>query len=92
MVQNYQYCDQYPCDIIPSEPTHKEPVKKIDVEKQWAWEDEKLMKAYTCKKNIDEFRHNSELPVCEGDKLKCKSQYKNVGFILTFATIRSKII
>ena len=34
--------------------------KKIDVEKQWTWEDEKLMEAYTCKKNMDEFRKYGE--------------------------------
>lgn len=52
------YCEQYPCDIFPSEPTHEELVQKIDVEKQWTWEDEKLMEAYSCKKNMDEFRRN----------------------------------
>ena len=44
------YCDQYPCDIFPSEPTQEELVQKIDVEKRWTWEDEKLMEAYSCKK------------------------------------------
>ena len=50
------YCDQYPCDIFPAEPTQEELVQKIDVEKQWTWEDEKLMEAYACKKNMDAFR------------------------------------
>ena len=50
------YCDQYPCDIFPSEPTQEELVHKIDVEKRWTWEDEKLMEAYNCKKNMDEFK------------------------------------
>ena len=52
------YCDKYPCAIFPAEPTQEELVQKIDVEKQWTWEDEKLMEAYTCKKNMDEFRNN----------------------------------
>ena len=52
------YCEKYPCDIFPSEPTHEELIQKIDVEKQWTWEDEKLMEAYSCKKNMDEFRRN----------------------------------
>lgn len=52
------YCDQYPCDIFPAEPTQEELVQKIDVEKQWTWEDEKLMEAYACKKNMDAFRKN----------------------------------
>lgn len=52
------YCAQYPCDIFPAEPTQDELVQKIDVEKQWTWEDEKLMEAYTCKKYMDEFRKN----------------------------------
>ena len=52
------YCGNYPCDIFPAEPTHEELVQKIDVEKQWTWEEEKLMEAYSCKKNMDEFRRN----------------------------------
>ena len=52
------YCSAYPCDIFPAEPTHEELVQKIDVEKQWTWADEKLMEAYNCKKNTDEFRKN----------------------------------
>lgn len=50
------YCDQYPCDIFPAEPTEEETFQKIEVEKQWSWEDEKLMEAYACKKYMDEFR------------------------------------
>ena len=50
------YCNQYPCDIFPAEPTYEMLVQKIDIEKQWTWEDEKCMEAYNCKKNIDEFR------------------------------------
>lgn len=53
-------CDNYPCNIFPAEPTQEELVQKIDVEKQWTWEEEKLMEAYTCKKNMDEFRKYGE--------------------------------
>ena len=52
------YCEQYPCDIFPAEPTQEETIQKIEVEKQWTWEDEKLMEAYACKKYMDEFRKN----------------------------------
>jgi len=50
------YCDNYPCSIFPAEPTQEETYQKIEVEKKWTWEDEKLMEAYTCKKYMDEFR------------------------------------
>ncbi len=50
------YCSQFPCDIFPAEPTKEETFHMIEVEKKWTWEDEKLMEAYTCKKNMDEFR------------------------------------
>ncbi len=50
------YCKEYPCGIFPAEPTQEETIHKIEVEKQWTWEDEKLMEAYVCKKNMDEFR------------------------------------
>ncbi len=33
------YCDNYPCSIFPAEPTREETVKKIEVEKQWTWEE-----------------------------------------------------
>ena len=36
----------------------EETIQKIEVEKQWTWEEEKLMEAYACKKNMDEFRRN----------------------------------
>lgn len=52
------YCDHYPCDIFPAEPTPEELHQRIDVEKRWTWEDEKLMEAYNCRKNMDEFRKN----------------------------------
>lgn len=44
------------CVKFPAEPTCEELVQKIDVEHQWTWEEEKLMEAYQCKKNMDEFR------------------------------------
>jgi len=52
------YCGNYPCPIFPAEPTPEETVQKIEVEKQWTWEDEALMEAYACKRNMDEFRRN----------------------------------
>lgn len=57
-IEHCGYCDCYPCEIFPAEPTHEELARKIDIEKQWTWEDEKLVEAYTCKKNMDEFRGN----------------------------------
>ena len=53
------YCENYPCQIFPAEPTHEELVQLIDVEKRWTWEEEKMLEAYNCKKNIDEFRKNN---------------------------------
>ena len=50
------YCEKYPCEIFPAEPSHAELVHIIDVEKRWTWEEEKLMEAYNCKRNMDEFR------------------------------------
>ena len=50
------YCGSYPCPIFPAEPSHEELVRKIDVEKRWTWEEEALMAAYSCRKNMDEFR------------------------------------
>ncbi len=58
-IEHCGFCDQYPCNIFPAEPSDEELIQKIDVEEKWTWEDEKLMKAYTCKKNMDEFRENS---------------------------------
>lgn len=53
--------ERYPCNIFPAEPTQEETIQKIEVERQWTWEDEKLMEAYACKKNIDEFRRNRQI-------------------------------
>ena len=36
----------------------KKSIKKIEVEKKWSWEDEKLMEAYACKKYILCFGQN----------------------------------
>lgn len=52
------YCDNYPCKIFPVEPSEEELKQKINIEKQWTWEEEKLMEAYSCKMNMDEFRRN----------------------------------
>lgn len=57
-LQHCGYCDKYPCEIFPAEPSAEELHQKIDVENQWTWDEEKLMEAYTCKKNMDEFRRN----------------------------------
>ena len=43
-------------ELIDSEFVEEETIQKIEVERCWTWEDEKLMEAYTCKKNMDEFR------------------------------------
>ncbi|MBP3701908.1 MAG: hypothetical protein J6I64_08455, partial [Lachnospiraceae bacterium] len=55
----------YPCNIFPAEPSEEVLVQKIEIEKQWTWEDEKLMAAYTCKKNMDAFRkeHDEKYPM-----------------------------
>lgn len=49
------YCADYLCPMFPAEPTREELLQKIVAEKQWTWEDGKLMTAYSCKKNMDEF-------------------------------------
>ena len=51
-------CENYPCEIFPAEPTREETVRKIEIEKQWTWDDEKLMEAYACKRYMDEYRKN----------------------------------
>lgn len=53
-------CAGYPCSIFPAEPSHEELVQKIDVEHRWTWEEERLMEAYTCKKNMDAFRKEKD--------------------------------
>lgn len=59
-IKHCGYCANYPCSIFPAEPSAEVLHQKIDIEKQWTWEDEKLMEAYTCKKNMDEFRQSQE--------------------------------
>lgn len=49
-------CEEYPCENFPAEPSQEELVQIIDVEKRWTWEEEKLLEAYNCKKNMDMFR------------------------------------
>lgn len=34
-IEHCGYCDCYPCEIFPAEPTREELVQKIDIEKQW---------------------------------------------------------
>lgn len=50
------HCAQYPCADFPVEPTKEELHRKIDIEKQWTWQEEALMEAYRCKRNMDAFR------------------------------------
>lgn len=52
-------CDSYPCAIFPAEPDEDEVRRKIEVEKQWTWEDEALMAAHACRRNMDEYRRNA---------------------------------
>lgn len=54
------YCDAFPCAIFPAEPTEEELKQKIDIEKQWTWDDQSLMAAYQCRKNMEEFRKNRD--------------------------------
>ena len=57
-IKHCGYCDKYPCEDFPAEPSPEELKKYIDEEKRWTWEEEKLMEAYNCKKNMDDFRRN----------------------------------
>lgn len=50
------YCEEYPCEIFPAEPSYEELVQIIDVEKKWTWEEQQMLEAYNCKNNMDEFR------------------------------------
>ena len=49
-------CGRYPCSIFPAEPEEAELEQKIDIEKRWTWDEEVLMEAYCCKRNMDAFR------------------------------------
>ena len=53
-------CEQYPCGIFPAEPSEEEVRRRIEVDKLWTWEDEKLMEAYACRKHMDEFRETRQ--------------------------------
>lgn len=53
------FCEEYPCDSFPAEPSPEEIAHMIDVEKRWTWEDEKLMEAYACKRYMDDFRRKN---------------------------------
>ena len=55
------YCDAFPCPVFPAEMTEAKLRQKIDVEKQWTWDDEKLMEAYRCRKNMEEFRNKTRM-------------------------------
>lgn len=50
------YCENYPCEIFPAEPSPEEIDYMINVQKLWSREDEKCMEAYACRKFMDEFR------------------------------------
>lgn len=50
------WCSEYPCASFPAEPTQEELIQKIEMDRQWTWEDERLMDAYSCKRNMDAFR------------------------------------
>ena len=54
------YCEDYPCAVFPAEPSEEETKRRIDVEQRWTWKEEKLMAAYACKKNMDEFRRGGK--------------------------------
>ena len=49
------HCAQYPCASFPTEPSAEALRQAIDVEHRWTWEDEQLMRAYDCKRYMDEF-------------------------------------
>ena len=71
------YCENYPCHIFPAEPTEEETFQKIEVEKQWTWEDEKLMEAYACRKYMDEFRRQrSEISLERMTQALCHEFFK----------------
>lgn len=56
-IEHCGYCNEYEgCKIFPAELSHDQLVQKIDVEKKWTWDDEKLMACYNCKQFMDAFR------------------------------------
>jgi len=54
-IEHCGYCNDYPCEIFPAEPSYEEIAHNVEVLKKWTWDEEKLMEAYQCKKNIDDF-------------------------------------
>lgn len=42
--------------VLPAEPSDEELKQKIDVEHLWTWEENALLEAYQCRKNMEEFR------------------------------------
>ena len=48
--------------------------QKIDVEHLWTWEENDLLKAYQCKKNIEEFKSSHSLPENITDLYICCSK------------------
>ncbi|MCR5215195.1 MAG: DUF3795 domain-containing protein [Eubacterium sp.] len=50
------YCDNFPCSKFPAEPSDEVLKQKIDVEGLWTWEENALLEAYQCKKNMEEFK------------------------------------
>ncbi|MCI9552825.1 MAG: DUF3795 domain-containing protein [Acutalibacter sp.] len=55
------FCESYPCEIFPAEPSPEEIRRKIEVEKVWRREDEALMEVYHCKMFMDEFREKHHI-------------------------------
>lgn len=56
-VEHCGYCKEYEgCKTFPAELPHDQLVQKIEVEKKWTWDDEKLMSCYNCKQFMDAFR------------------------------------
>ena len=60
--------------MFPAEPSHEELVQVIDGEKRWTWEEEKLLEAYNCKKNMDEFKK-----LKKAEEIVNKSTMQTVG-------------
>ena len=54
------YCENFPCSIFPAEPSDEELKQKIDVEHLWTWEENALLEAYQCRKNMEEFRKKNK--------------------------------
>lgn len=60
-IEHCGYCKEYDgCKIFPKELSQEDLIQKIEVEKKWTWDDEKLMSCYNCKQFMDAFReeHN----------------------------------